>query len=151
VCGLVATLAGNTPSVGTGLWSQMSGPGTTTFSDATSPTSTVTVSVQGTYTFRWTITSGPCPSTDDVVITYTANPTASNAGADQPNVCGLVATLAGNAPSVGTGMWAQVSGTGTVSFSDATSPTSTATVTQAGAYTLRWTIANGNCTSADDV
>src|SRR5205823_870732 len=151
VCGLVASLAGNTPTTGTGMWSQVGGPGMTMFSDATSPISTATVSLPGAYTFRWTITNGPCTSTDDVLVTYTAQPTTSNAGADQPNVCGLVATLAGNTASVGTGTWTQVSGPGTTTFNNANSPTAMATVTVAGAYTFRWTIANGSCTSTDDV
>src|SRR5204863_133548 len=113
--------------------------------------STATVSLPGSYTLRWTIANGVCTSSDDVVVTYTANPTAAKAGPDQPNVCGLVATLAGNTPVIGSGTWSKISGPGTVTFSDATSPTSTATVSLAGSYTLRWTIANGICTSSDDV
>src|SRR5207248_2999659 len=138
VCGLVATLAGNTATTGTGAWSLVSGPGTINFSNSASPTSTATASVVGSYTLRWTITNGGCTSTDDVIVTYNAVPTTANAGPNQPTVCGLVATLAGNAPSVGTGMWSQVGGPGTTTFSDATSPSSTATVSVQGAYTFRW-------------
>ena len=69
-CGVTtATLAGNTPTVGTGAWSVVSG--TATITTSFSPTSGVTgLAVPGTATLRWTISNPPCtPSTDDVVIT----------------------------------------------------------------------------------
>ncbi|MBI3424111.1 MAG: VCBS repeat-containing protein [Acidobacteria bacterium] len=150
VCTLTATLAGNAPSIGTGTWTQVNGPGTITFGNASSPISSATASGLGAYTLRWTIANGSCTLADDVVITYTAPPTTANAGPDQ-NVCGLSATLAGNTPSLGTGTWTRVSGPGTLTFSNANAPTSQATASVTGAYTLRWTIANGGCTSTDDV
>ncbi len=69
-CGArTATLAGNTPVVGTGQWSVVSG--TATITTPGSPTSGVTgLAMPGTATLRWTISNPPCsPSTDDVVIT----------------------------------------------------------------------------------
>ncbi len=63
-----ATLAANTPAFGTGVWSVVNGSGT--FSNASDPNATVTGLGNGTNTFRWTITNGPCSaSTDDVIIT----------------------------------------------------------------------------------
>ncbi|MEI8047538.1 MAG: hypothetical protein WCI92_09180, partial [Bacteroidota bacterium] len=92
VCGtLAATLAGNTPTVGTGTWTFVSGPGTIAFSDANSATSTATASVYGTYVIRWTIANGTCtPSTDDVTVDYLQTPTIAAAGSDQ-SVCGTLA------------------------------------------------------------
>src|SRR6266705_2832583 len=57
VCGLATTLAGNSPSVGTGTWTKMSGPGGVVFSNtnANSPGATATVDAYGTYVFKWTI------------------------------------------------------------------------------------------------
>ena len=69
-CGATtATLAGNTPAVGTGQWSVVSG--TATITTPGSPTSGVTgLAMPGTATLRWTISNPPCTaSTDDVVIT----------------------------------------------------------------------------------
>jgi uncharacterized protein (TIGR02145 family) len=69
-CGnTTTTLAGNTPTVGTGTWSVVSG--TATITTPSSPTSGVTgLVVPGTATLRWTISNPPCtPSTDDVIIT----------------------------------------------------------------------------------
>jgi len=61
------TLAGNSPTIGTGAWSVISGPGTVTA--PSNPNSTITGLVPGTTTtVRWTITNGPCISADQMVI-----------------------------------------------------------------------------------
>ena len=66
----------------TGNWELISGPGTATFTNVTSPTTTVNVSVYGTYVFRFheRYNDNPgCASSDDVTITFnpTYNPTLS--------------------------------------------------------------------------
>jgi hypothetical protein len=82
----------------------------------------------------------------------TAVPSVAAAGADQTLACGLTsATLAGNVPVTGTGLWTVVSGTATI-----TTPTSASSgvtgLVAAGNVTLRWTISNSPCTpSTDDV
>src|SRR5439155_27299915 len=121
----------------------------------TSPTSTFTGVAGATYTLRWTISNAPCTaSTDDVVITFNQNPTASNAGPDQTGAatCGLTTvTLAANTPVVGTGSWSIVSGAGGT-ITTPTSTTSTFTGKAGSTYTLRWTLSNAPCTaSTDDV
>lgn len=64
------SLGGNTPSVGSGVWSVISGPsGTVTFSNATSGSSTATVPSIGTYVFRWTVT-GCGTSFAEITVTY---------------------------------------------------------------------------------
>lgn len=152
-----AILAANAPSVGTGMWSIVSGPSslTTQFSSLTSPTATFTpAGGAGKYILRWTISNAPCAATqDDVEINYSAPPTPANAGADQ-TVCTTTATLGANAPTVGTGVWSIVSGPSSLltQFSSTTSPTATFTPTTTGTYTLRWTISNTPCTASfDDV
>ncbi|WP_157766109.1 PKD domain-containing protein, partial [Aquimarina aggregata] len=58
------------PAVGT--WSQVSGPTTANFIDATDPTTQVTGTIAGTYVFEWTITNGTCdPRSDRVNIQIT--------------------------------------------------------------------------------
>ncbi|MBI4748116.1 MAG: putative Ig domain-containing protein [Acidobacteria bacterium] len=158
-----ATLAANAPSTGTGLWSVVTAPagGSTLsnqFSVVTSPTATFTPNpgAVGSYTLRWTISNAPCTaSTDDVVITYQASPTPSNAGPDQTLCVGTNATLAANNPSVGTGQWSVVSGPSTSSAQFSNTASQSATFTPAGGagtYTLRWTISNSPCApSTDDV
>jgi virginiamycin B lyase len=101
--GTTAGLGGNTPTVGTGAWSVVSG-GTGTFSpNATTPNATFThTGGTGPIVLAWTITSPPCPdSVANVTITiacpgttifYTATP------------CRQVDTrLAANAPALAAG------------------------------------------------
>ncbi|MFL5762457.1 MAG: gliding motility-associated C-terminal domain-containing protein, partial [Bacteroidia bacterium] len=146
VCAATATLAGNTPAIGTGTWTVIAGSGTVT--TPTSPTSGVTGLSVGANTFRWTISNGPCTSSaDDIIITRTAAPTVSAAGPDQ-NVCAATATLAGNTPAIGTGAWTVI--TGSAAVTTPTSPTSGVTGLSVGTNTFRWTISNGICTSSVD-
>ena len=81
VCGSSATLAANTPVVGTGIWSVISGSGT--FANSNDPNTTVTGLSSGANVLRWTITSGACaPSFDDVTITSSGSGTTVSALGD---------------------------------------------------------------------
>ena len=75
-CSLTSTsLGGNTPTVGTGKWSVKTGPGTGSFSNINSGSSTVTVDVMGTYVFTWTISNGNCdPSMADITVRFDVPP-----------------------------------------------------------------------------
>ncbi|MGD0260161.1 MAG: autotransporter-associated beta strand repeat-containing protein, partial [Verrucomicrobiota bacterium] len=152
LCASTATLAGNTPTVGTGTWTLVSGSGTIT--SPNSPNSTVTGLGYGANTFQWTIHNPSCTdnsldSSSTVTITQDQPPTTASVGGTQ-NLCGTgsatTAALGGNTPTVGSGAWSQVSGPGTATFSAPTSGSSTATVNAYGTYDLRWTISNGTCT-----
>ena len=150
VCGLSTTLSGNTPTTGTGTWTQTAGPGVTTFGNANSGTSSASVTAYGTYTYQWSIANGVCtPSTASLTVTYSQTPSTATVGATQ-NICGsfVSGSLGGNTPVVGTGTWTQVSGPSTAVFSNANSGSSTATVTATGTYVFQWTISNGACTSS---
>jgi gliding motility-associated-like protein len=146
-CGSLVSppLGGNTPIIGTGAWSEVSGPGTAFFSSGGAGSSTASVSAYGSYIFGWTITNGTCTSTAYDTVNYYAIPTAANAGSAQ-NLCGtLIATLSGNTPATGTGLWTQVSGPGTTIFGNPASASTTATASVAGSYEYTWTISNGSC------
>jgi hypothetical protein len=95
--------------------------------------------------------NGCDPATNSFFWTVAANPTASNAGADQGNCNSDGFTLAGNNPTVGFGVWSVVSGTAAISVP--TSPFSPVTGVPLGtSATLRWTISSGACPpSMDDV
>jgi len=71
ICATFTTnMAANTPLVGTGQWSQVSGPAGFVISEPGNPLTLVTASQYGTYVLRWTISNGICPaSTDDVQLT----------------------------------------------------------------------------------
>ncbi|SDC74956.1 DUF11 domain-containing protein, partial [Williamwhitmania taraxaci] len=153
LCGYTTTLSGNTATIGLGSWSQQSGPGTSVFSATTSPTSSVTVSLEGTYVFRWTISNGPClASFADLTVVLKGYALAPNAGLDQ-NVCNLNSvTLAGNTITGGAGKWSQVSGPNSAAFTSDIDPLTTATGLIPGVYVLRWTSSNASlCDLTDDV
>jgi hypothetical protein len=138
------------PSVGSGMWTQESGPGVTVFNNDNSPNATGTVNVYGTYVYRWTELNGVCSDFAEVTVNYYAPPTASITlgGGD---VCGLSQNVTA-ALSTGTGgTWSQVSGPGTVTFGVATALSTTATADAYGTYVVRWTEENNVCSDSDDV
>ena len=140
-CLNTATLSGNTPTVGTGTWTLVSGIGTITTPSSSS--STVTGLGTGVNVFQWTISNPPCtPSSSNDTIIVSPPVTPSVAGPNQ-SICGTSATLSGNAPLVGTGLWTLVSGTGTITTS--ASPSSTVTGLGTGANVFQWTITSGSC------
>ena len=76
--GTTAPLGGNTPSVGTGMWSIVTAGVTGTFNpNATTPNATWTHATgSGMVVLRWTISNPPCPSsTADVIIQIGVAPT----------------------------------------------------------------------------
>ena len=147
------TLAGNTPTFpATGVWTRIQGAGTITA--ASNPTTTVTGLGVGENIFVWTVNNGPCGngiSTDTVSIFIFDSTTPNAAAGPDQELCSPASstTLAGSAviyPAQGT--WTVVSGGGV--FTDATSPTTDITGLNVGTHVLRWTVANGLCSSSSD-
>ncbi len=150
VCGLSFNLSATAPTIGTGIWTQTSGPGTSVFSpNANTPNAIVTVSVYGTYTFTWTVVNNDCSNFSTVTVNFYQQPLA-DAGIGGTE-CDLNFVL--NAiPSIGLGTWAIVTGTGTAIYTpNANTPGATVTVSAYGTYTFRWTETNGTCTSSSVV
>lgn len=146
-CGTSFTLNA-IPSVGTGTWARVSGPGTATFSpNANTSNARVTVSAYGTYVFSWTEVNGTCSGSASVSVTFIQQPAANagNGGDECDKTFSLNAVL-----TSGTGTWSLVSGPGTAVFSpDVNHANATVTVTEFGAYDFEWTVANSLCTSSD--
>jgi subtilisin-like proprotein convertase family protein len=74
VCITSTTLAANT-GIGSGQWTTVSGAGTATFDNPTSPASNVTVTTPGDYLFRWTLINATCTDDDEVAVEFNTNPT----------------------------------------------------------------------------
>lgn len=154
-CGLSSvSLSANTPAIGTGSWSIVSGNGGL-ISDIYNP-GTLFSGVPGvSYTLRWTVNNPPCqPSFDDVLVRFEQNPTPANAGSDQTgaNLCGQSTTnLNANIPSIGSGQWSIINGLGST-IANPGSPSTSFTGLQGTDYVLRWTISNLPCfDSFDDI
>ncbi|PIX32307.1 MAG: hypothetical protein COZ59_14695, partial [Bacteroidetes bacterium CG_4_8_14_3_um_filter_31_14] len=144
-CGLTGSFNANAPDdlsyVGT--WTQISGGGISTFGNSHSITSSITVTLDGTYQYQWNETNGPCDSADFISVTFIQNPIA-NAGPDT-TICGLNYNMLAQMSTSGTGLW---TGTGITS---PTSPTSPVSVVAYGTYTYGWTENNAGCTNSDSV
>jgi len=145
-------LAGNTPTVGTGTWTQIAG-NAVIISSPNSPTTTILGATAGSYTFRWTISNGTCTSSfSDEVVTVTQIPSTAIAGPNQLKTCNTTTgTLAGNNPAVGTGTWTQVSGPNTAVIANIHQYNTGLSGLIPGIYLFNWEIANGPCTSSDQV
>ncbi len=140
VCGLTATLAAINSMSGT--WSSVQAGAV--FSQATSPSSTVTVSNAGTYQFVWTESnSAYCTDRDTVSVTFIQTPSV-NAGSGG-NVCSHTFQLSGTT-NVGVGIWTAMPSVG-VTFTDASNPNTSVSVTNDGIYTFIWTVDNNGCTN----
>jgi gliding motility-associated-like protein len=140
------------PVSGTGVWTKVSGTGNTKFSpNANASNATVTVTVYGTYVFRWTETKGVCKSSDDITVNFYQTPVA-NAGTGGSE-CDLNFALKAIPGSTGgTGTWSMTSGTGSASFSPgANSPDAIVTVSEYGTKVFTWTVTNGPCSGSSNV
>lgn len=145
-----ATMTANAaiaPSVGT--WTLVSGTGTIV--SPNSPTTQINNLGVGINIFRWTINSGTCGSSNDLVaiFVFSSSQTQANAGPDQ-QICSNAAnaTLQGNSViSPASGTWSQVSGPNTLAIANASAASTTISGFVPGVYTLQWTINNGPCAS----
>ncbi len=137
-----AVMAANPPAVGTGTWSVVSGSGT--FTNINLETSNVTGLTVGTNVFAWTISSTCGSSASNVTITVDQAPTIAAASANQ-TICinTPTASISGNIPTVGTGTWTIISGSGTITTpgNAVTSVTNLAV----GVNIFEWSISNGVC------
>ncbi|NCI47603.1 PKD domain-containing protein, partial [Sediminibacterium soli] len=82
-----ATLAGNTPTSGTGKWTFVSGPTTPTIVDPLDHASVVNGMGIGTYRFAWTISNGICSDSRDEVDIVIHPPTLSGTLVADATVC----------------------------------------------------------------
>jgi hypothetical protein len=153
----------NPPGAVTTTWSAV-GPGTVTFGNASAKATTATFSTAGSYTLQLTASDSALSASDTVVITVNGpvnQPPVVNAGPDQTITLPAGATLSGsvtddglpNPPNAFTTAWSVVSAPpgGTVTFTNASAPATTATFSTAGAYTLRLTANDSQLTGSDDV
>jgi len=132
------------PGIGTGIWTQTSGPGTSFFTpSAEFPDAEVAVDAYGAYKFTWTETNGPCIDSATIAVVFNEQPNANvTVGGDN---CGLSFQLEA-IPSVGIGEWSIISGPGTADFvSGVNSAVTTVSVNDYGSYGFIWKETNGNC------
>ncbi|MES2371664.1 MAG: PKD-like domain-containing protein, partial [Bacteroidota bacterium] len=82
-----ALLSANSPVLGTGSWSMISGPSTVNFGAISSTNSSVTNLVPGTYVLAWTIRNGSCLASQATVTLVNAAPTVAGTVSSNTTVC----------------------------------------------------------------
>ena len=142
------------------VWSKVSGPGTVTFSNPSSLTTTASFSVAGTYVLGLTASDSAITKSDEVqviVIPQNFAPTV-NAGADQtvtmPNTANLNGTVTDDGLPSGstlTTVWTKVSGPGNVTFANASAVNTTASFSAGGTYVLRLSASDSELTTSDEL
>ncbi len=154
ICGLTASLAGThteactngeTPSV---QWTKVSGPGHVVFDPASANQDNVNYEVDscGAYTFRYTVTNGPCVDSADVSFFFTDTPTIT-IDLLSDTVCGFTTSFYANYTAhCLNGDSAYMTGVGTDSITyDAASNYYTVYVDSCGPYDITYHVVNGPC------
>ena len=149
----------NESQTATSTWSLVSGPGTVTFENASSPTSDAIFSTVGTYVLQLSATDGLNSASSQVTVNVEAPPSdlppVVNAGSSQTITLGQVATLSGTVTQTTTNpltdQWTQESGPGTAIFANAQSPSTTVQFTAAGTYVLDLSATDGTMAGSSSV
>nr|WP_299487515.1 gliding motility-associated C-terminal domain-containing protein [uncultured Allomuricauda sp.] len=102
-CNVTSTdITGNTITIGSSLWSQISGPNTATIASPYARTTNVSNLIPGTYVFQYGISGGSscAPAMEDTVeiVVSSDAPVATDAGVDQTICFGAPTQLDANAP-----------------------------------------------------
>jgi hypothetical protein len=145
------TVTGNTPSVGSGMWTFTSG--SAAINSPTSPTTGITL-ITASATLRWTVTNGNCSAFDEVVLTNSATSTPGTAATSQTICTGSTPAAISLTGSVGSIQWQYATDAaftiGVSNISGAT--TATLSSAQMGALTAtryyRAEVTSGSCATA---
>ncbi|QHS58559.1 gliding motility-associated C-terminal domain-containing protein [Chitinophaga agri] len=149
------TLGANTPALGSASWSVVSStpagyvlPAGT----ANNPAATLSLPAGSVVVLRWTISNGGCSSTDDVTLSNSIAPNPAAAGPDQSKCNTATFTLGANSAAGGTGKWEVISPIGfTFPAAQVNNPVANINIPAGTTLALKWTIANGGCTTSDTV
>ena len=147
ICADSTILTANSILAGSAFWSVISGSGI--FANPNQPATSVSGLSAGANVFRWTFPANAnSPVTfDDITIFRNLPPSIAIAGDDYA-ACGNSTSLPAETPTIGTGAWSLIQGTG--SIQDFTDPNSVFTFTQPGFYELEWRTSSDNCPESID-
>jgi gliding motility-associated-like protein len=148
ICQSSTTLAANTPTIGTGAWTVVTGGGVVT--NPNQANSTITNLSPGPNVLIWNIANDPCPASADTVRIFVDSPPSPAQAGPDIQICAPSSTtmFQGTAPVIGTGNLTLIGGTGTIISPN--NPTSQVTGLSVGNNTFVWTTSNGVCPSSSD-
>ncbi len=135
------TLFADTPALGIGYWQVISSLNTISFSDSTSPSSTISNLANGDNVLLWTISDGICSDDDQLTITVTSEIEAI--GGTDRSVCNSEVNLNATRPEFGYGYWTSL--TGDVQIDDTSRAFTRVIGLNFGNNTFLWTVVNGTC------
>ncbi len=127
-------------------WSQVNGPGTTSFGNTAAAQTTASFSVAGTYTLRLSASDTALTSTSDVTVTVLPANQAPvvSAGSNQTITLPAAINLGGSVSDDGlptgaavTSTWSKVSGPGAVTFANSAAAQTSVSVDRVGTYVLQ--------------
>jgi gliding motility-associated-like protein len=145
ICNDSIVLNGNSTPVGNGIWTVISG--SATFADSSIFNTTANGLSVGQNILTWSISSIFGTTTDTVIINVTPPLTQPNAGLDKV-ICTFNDTLSAELPTIGTGIWSSIAGSGIIA--DVNAANTLVSSLGVGANTFIWTVSNGICPSVSD-
>jgi len=143
VCNTSAFLQATNPTLGTGVWSVISGNGK--FSNSLNYSTFVFNLAKGENNFLWTVTEGANSATDDLKVT---NNMVADAGSDQL-IYITNSVLNAQLPSGAIGLWSVIEGNASVT--NINLQNSAVTNLSYGINRLQWAVIYNNCVSTDEV
>ncbi|GAO44318.1 hypothetical protein FPE01S_03_03560 [Flavihumibacter petaseus NBRC 106054] len=140
-------------------WSQVSGPNTSSFNSSSSSSCTVSNLVQGSYSYKLTVTDNKgATASDNVTVTVNAAPVANKAptvtgGSDKAitlptNSTSISGSAADSDGSIASYKWSQVSGPNTATFSTTTASNTTVSNLVQGNYSFKLTATDNDGATA---
>ena len=144
VCDSSATISANLLS-GTGYWTTTSP--TATIQNSLATTTLVEHLSFGANNFQWIVSNNGCSDVDEVIVTSIL-PRNVDAGFDQ-NICTDNTNLAASNPGIGTGLWQNTGGAGTVADPTANQTTVSGLANNENRFT--WTVTVNGCSETDEM
>jgi len=147
------TATDSTSGIASYAWTKVSGPGEITFGSSNAISTTISASVEGTYTLALSVTDNAGNiSSNTMTLVWDLTKPVVNAGLDQ--LKNAIFTQTGSATDtngIASFAWSKVSGTGAVAFGTINSSSTTISADTNGAYVIRLTATDnaGNVNSDD--
>ncbi|MFK7903548.1 MAG: hypothetical protein AB8B69_00410, partial [Chitinophagales bacterium] len=145
-CDLSILLNGNTPTLGTGEWTEASNLGASIQNPNLNTTLVSNLQGGNIYQFVWSISNGLCTSRDTVSIVVDENILVVDAGENQ-ELCNLNSTTLSGTTNLGTGAWSTTDPIATV---DPILGIASGMV-PGNCYSFQWFVVEGTCSAIDEV
>ncbi len=142
-------LNGNIVSPDSGLWTQVSGPNTSSFTNPSLYNTKVYNTQGGSYLYQWTSKNLGCVKSDFVLIRNYDSSATADAGGDT-SVCPPYAIMKAISSSGHTAIWQQVSGPNNANIQSGVNPQTRINNLIKGTYVFEWIVNNGICPPSHD-